>query len=218
MSDALKSIIILTLFSVGGGAIAVFFNSLFSPSITVRTERIRRCAVEHMLPGGTKIIEVAGKKPLPSRYWIGKKDSVVIAYAFLVETRGYAGEITSMVGIDTAGVVIGVKIFSAVGMPALGMTIEDFIPQNSLWRRLSGTKQSGEMWFTDQFKGTTPNRPFVIDTLDRGKAVYAALSAGRREVNRISAVSGATASTQAVIGAVQKNAASFLLAVKEGVR
>jgi Na+-translocating ferredoxin:NAD+ oxidoreductase RnfG subunit len=215
VNDALRSIIILTLFSIGGGGIAVFFNSMFSPSIEAQTVHIRSFALERMFPGKVNISEVAGKKPLPPRYWIVKNDSAVVAYAFPIETRGYAGAITSLVGIDTTGVIEGVKILTAGGMPAIGMTVEDFIPKNSLWRRLEGTMETSESWFTAQFRGTAVNRPFVIDTLDRRKAASTAVSADRRDGNRISAVSGATASTRALVVAIRKNAASFLLAVKE---
>jgi Na+-translocating ferredoxin:NAD+ oxidoreductase RnfG subunit len=218
VNDALKSIIILTLISIGGGGVAVFFNSLFSHSIEARAEGMQRSAVERMFPVGAVISTVNGNKMPPARYWIGKKDSIVVAYAFTVETRGYAGTINSMVGIDTAGTVLGVKILSAASLPAFGMTVDDFIPANSLWGRLSRRADLPATWFTEQFKGTSLSRPYIIDTLSRWKTAFDVLRKERREGNMVSAVSGATASTQTVIYAIQKTAASFLPAVKGSAR
>jgi Na+-translocating ferredoxin:NAD+ oxidoreductase RnfG subunit len=214
VNETLKLIIFMTLFSVGGGGIVVFFHSFFSPPIEARTAGQRRTAVERLFIAGANIIDVCGKKPLPPLYWIGKKDSVVIGYAFPVETRGYSGAIRSLVGIDTAGTVLGIKILAQTGMPAQGMTIEDFMPRNTIWGRMSGKKDRGTTWFIEQFKGASVNRPFIIDTLAREKAFSDAVKKERREGNSISAVAGATASTRVMIDAIQKKGASFLLAVK----
>jgi Na+-translocating ferredoxin:NAD+ oxidoreductase RnfG subunit len=214
VNETLKVIIILTLFSIGGGGIAVFFHSFLSPSIEARRADERRSAMERMFTAGVKIIEVYGKKPLPSCYWIGKKDSIVIGYAFPVETSGYSGTILSLVGIDTSGTIMGIKILSETGMPAQGMTIEDCIPRTTLWGRLFGKKDIAATWFIEQFKGTSVKKPFIIDTLSRRKAFFNAMKKERQEGNMISAVTGATVSTRAMIHAIQKNAASFLSAIK----
>lgn len=171
-------------------------------------------AAQQILSPGAKIIDVSGEKPLPPCYWIGKKDSVVIGYAFPVETKGYSGTIHSLVGIDTGGTVLGIKILSETNMPAQGTTIEDHMPRNTIWGRLSGKKDSGTPWFIEQFKGKSLNKQLIIDTLAREKEFFDAVKMERMNENTLSAVAGATASTRAMIEAIYKNASSFLLAIK----
>jgi Na+-translocating ferredoxin:NAD+ oxidoreductase RnfG subunit len=218
MHDSLRPIIILSLVSIAGATVAFFFQSLFSRSIEATTEQAQRSAVQHVLPPGVQIVDAFGKNPLPPRYWIGKKDSATVAYAFPAETRGFSGAVNSLVGIDTAGIILGVRLLASSGMPAQGMAVEDFIPKNSLLGRMSGKKDAAETWFAEQFAGTSVKKPFVIDTLEHGKTIAAAEKGKRREANMVSAVSGATASTQAMARTIQKTAVTFLLSVKVAAR
>jgi Na+-translocating ferredoxin:NAD+ oxidoreductase RnfG subunit len=214
VNETLKSIIVLTLFSVCGGGIAIFFHSTLGAPIESRTAVERRSTAERMFPAGVSVYNASGKKPLPSCYWVGKKDSAVMGYVFPVETRGYSGTISSLVALDTEGTVLEMKILAQSGAPVQGMTIEDFLPTVTFWNRMFGKKDTTAAWFTEQFKGTNVNKPYSIDTLTRRNAFLHALKKERRDANRISVVDGAAFSTRALALALHKNAAAFLPAVK----
>jgi len=166
-----------------------------------------------MFTAGVRIQEVAGKKPLPTIYWIGKKDSVTIGYAFIVESRGGSGIISSIVGIDTAGTLMGIKILAEHRIPGQGVALEDRFPQRSFWGRLFGKKYMSQPWFIEQFKGTNVKKSFIIDSAAQGDGFSDSAQKTRREANMISAITGATISTRTIVQAIQKNALSFLLNV-----
>lgn len=77
-------------------------------------------------------------------YYIGYSSadtSNVVGYAFLALAPGYSSVIESMVGVDSAGHVLGIKVLKQVETPGLGTKIEEI--------------KHGETtpWFTRQYFG-----------------------------------------------------------------
>jgi Na+-translocating ferredoxin:NAD+ oxidoreductase RnfG subunit len=214
VSETLKSIIALTIISFGGGGLVIFFHSFLSPSIETRETSERRIAAQRMFAAGVKVNGVSGKKSLPDTYWIGKKDSITIGYVFPTEARSFSGAIKSLVAIDTAGTILGITILAERRMPGQGVAIKDRFPGNTIGGRMLGKKETIRPWFIEQFEGTSARRPFIVDTVTQGGTLSDAEKQSRREGNIISAVTGATMSTRAIVKAIEKNAASFLSALK----
>ena len=214
MSETLKAIIALTIISLGGGGVVIFFHSFLSPSIETRETGERRIAAERMFASGVSVSGVNGKKPLPAIYWIGKKDSITIGYVFPVEARSFSGAINSLVAIDTAGTIFGIKILSERRMPGQGVAIKDRFPGNTIWGRIFKKKETVTPWFIEQFEGMSARRPFIVDTVTHVGSLSDAAKKERRVGNILSAVTGATVSTRAIVQAIEKNTILFLSAIK----
>jgi Na+-translocating ferredoxin:NAD+ oxidoreductase RnfG subunit len=209
VSDIIRSIAMWTLLCLGAGAVALFSHSYFRPLSTARATMEVDSAVRRLFAPGVGIREVPGKKPFPATYWIGKRDSVTVGYAFPGESRGPSGAIDFVAGIDTAGTIIGVTLAAERRIPGQGLSLEDRFTHGALWRRLVGRADTVRPWFIEQFAGTAAAKPFVIDTAARESGYSAQVHIRRREENRISAFTGATVSTQAIARDIQKSAASF---------
>ena len=108
--------------------------------------------------------------------YIGRKESKVSAVAFEVSGQGYAGEIASIMGIDSHGNVLGVRVLRHAETPGLGDKIEvardEWIrsfdgrklgnPESSGWR----VKKDGGIF--DQFTGATITPRAVVTSVYEG--------------------------------------------------
>ncbi len=74
-------------------------------------------------------------------YYLAKKGRKELGYIIKVETKGYSGLISMMVGFDTKGEIKGIKILSQEETPGLGSKINEV---------RSGEKKP---WFLKQFEG-----------------------------------------------------------------
>ena len=108
--------------------------------------------------------------------YIGRKEGRVSAVAFEVSGQGYAGEIASIMGIDSNGNVLGVRVLRHAETPGLGDKIEiardDWItsfdgrnlnaPDDSGWK----VKKDGGIF--DQFTGATITPRAVVTSVYTG--------------------------------------------------
>ena len=154
MSDVVKSIVAWTLICVGAGTTAVFSHSFFLQRTTAHETIGLRTTVQRMFVPGVSIREAPCKNQLPSSYWIVKKDSVTVGYAFMRESRVRGGAINFMTVIDTAGTIMGIKVVRERSIPGQGLLLEDRFMPGSLWRRMCGKTDSGRLWSIDLFTGT----------------------------------------------------------------
>jgi Na+-translocating ferredoxin:NAD+ oxidoreductase RnfG subunit len=217
MSDTLKSIIALTLTCFCAGCIVIFFHTSFNATIEKNVEKSNAALVQRIFPAQTDIVAVIGQSPLSPGYWVGKKDSLVIGYAFPVAVRDYSGEIEIIVGIDTSGTIVGMAIVSESRSPGIGISFLDRLSVKTLWDGFFKKKNNSSSWFTDQFVGTRVTQPFAIDASHRHVSLTDEQKGKNREENVVSAVAGATLSTRAIVRSIEKNAAAFF-AVAKGVR
>ncbi len=110
------------------------------------------------------------------RIYIGRKDDMVSAVAFETSGQGYAGEVASIMGVDSAGKVLGVRVLRHAETPGLGDKIEvernPWIrsfdghslaePQSSGWK----VKKDGGIF--DQFTGATITPRAVVSSVYEG--------------------------------------------------
>jgi len=121
----------------------------------------------------------------------------LLGYAFKAVERGYSSDIVTMAGVTPEGTIVRIKVLSQNETPGLGTRIAEVIQKETLWdvvlRKVRVLSQP-RPWFQERFDGrhaTTLN-----ETVD--------------------AITGATVSSAAVIGSVQKRSAEVLRQVKDG--
>lgn len=125
------------------------------------------------------ILTGPGGKPLT--VYRGTRQSAVSALAWEISGRGYAGEIRLLLGLDTRGRILGVRVLSHAETPGLGDRIEaqkdDWIlkfdglslgnPPLSQWK----VKKDGGRF--DAFSGATITPRAVVQTITAGLEFFA---------------------------------------------
>jgi len=99
----------------------------------------------------------------------------IVGYAFVAKGVGYSSIIETMVGVDTTGTVMGIKIMQQVETPGLGTKIEEVRYGES------------SSWFQDQF----------LNRISDGLVVD-------KDGGDIISVTGATISCRAVANSIKK--------------
>lgn len=214
----IKLPVALAVVCIVSGIVIAFTNSSTAKQIETQKLREQLTALEQIFPPGTIISDTSGTPPFPQQYWIGRKDTTVMGFAFSVESMGYSGIIRYFVGIDPHGRIMGMKILSQSETPGLGARIEEPVSGKSLWNFYKPMRLDCRPWFTAQFKGTSICKPFSISSTaewrkltDAEKDVYA-------ENNVISAVTGATVTTKAVVAGLEKTPSACYAALRGGQR
>ena len=92
-------------------------NSVTAPVIARKTQEKTQLAIQAVLPGGydREVTDYADSTGLVSRVYQGQQ-----GYAFEVTPAGFDNTITMMVGVDTAGKVLGISIISHTETAGLG--------------------------------------------------------------------------------------------------
>ena len=158
-----------------------------------------------------------GDGQVPS--WRAERGGKLMAVAFQTEQAGYQSRLKIMVGLDPQGSILGLKIVSQAETPGLGARTAEIASKDYIWQ-IFQRKEPTETelirpWFEEQFKGVSATKRIGIDkvsgewaTLDRAK---------RQELrgrNYVTAITGATVSTTAVIKAINQVAAQVLETVR----
>ncbi|NOZ57571.1 MAG: RnfABCDGE type electron transport complex subunit G [Calditrichaeota bacterium] len=148
-----------------------------------RIEEQHRLALERALLAALPTADPRAIVPVKDEngnilYYKGYADpdtTKLVGYAFLAIGKGYSSDIQTMVGVDTTGKIIGIKILSELETPGLGAKIEEI---------RHGEKRP---WFQAQFIGKT-KKDLLVDK-DGGPIV---------------SVTGATISSRAVTNSIRK--------------
>ena len=122
-------------------------------------------------------------------YWTGYSDvgkTTKGGYAFIVKGAGFASTIETLVGVDTTGKIVGIKILSQEETEGYG---------NKITEVREGEK---DPWFMHQFIGKSPADKIAL-TADGGV---------------IDAISGATITSKAVIESIDSGLKKLMEAVK----
>ncbi len=211
MLEILKLSFVLTIIAVCAGLAVALTNQATSDRIAEQKQRRRDLALAAVMPPGAAVEEIDGNEPVPVRYWIGRRDGEIVAYAFQDKGKGYAGDIRFMAGIAPDGTILGMTILSHAETPGLGDRVEESVSKKYLWNGLFGEKEQVWPWFTKQFEGLN-----VLDQIDIVKtAEWHKLSVEKREElerkNQVTAITGATISTRAVTSAMTRSIPEYLV-------
>lgn len=176
MKDIVKLGLILLLVTAVAGAALSVVNNITKPRIEEQKRLITERALISALPTADKNAIEPVYETDTLRYYIGYKDTLrkeIVGYAFVAKKQGYSSKIETMVGVDTMGTIIGIKIVQQVETPGLGTKIEEI--------RYGETTP----WFQDQFIGK--------------KGIGLAVDKDKGE---ITSVTGATISSRAVTNSI----------------
>jgi electron transport complex protein RnfG len=187
MKDIIKlGVILLVVCAVAGAALSLV-DKVTKPRIEEQKRLILEQALTMALPGASKGIIEPVLKADTVKYYIGYKDSTkkdIAGYAFIAKEMGYSSEIETMVGVDTTGKILGIKIMQQLETPGLGSKVEEV--------------KYGEKtpWFQQQF----------VDKKAEGLAVD-------KDGGKILSITGATISSRAVTNSIKKGLQTLALQV-----
>ena len=183
---------------------------LTKAKIQQREDEKRQMALSVVLPGlnGTPIEITPVGAPMPDKVYKGNgKGSGVIGYAAMGEAQGYSSKLKVMVGVDpSANKVLAIYILSQNETPGLGTKAVEIATNKTIWKALFGKKETATSeealvpWFQEQFKGKPLNQLIVVRDKDP---------------KRISAITGATITTKAVVKAVEDAIGKIKNSVKD---
>ena len=178
MKDILKLGGILLLVTAIAGAALAMVNSITKPRIEEQKRLVTQRALIAALPTANPDAIVPVTENEAISYYIGYKTPEkqnIVGYAFVAKKSGYSSVIETMVGVDTTGTIMGIKIMQQVETPGLGTKIEEV--------------RYGEStsWFQHQFLNKTAD----------GLAVD-------KDGGEIVSVTGATISSRAVTNSIKK--------------
>ncbi len=120
--------------------------------------------------------------PLVAEVYEAKQDGSLIGYVFKSATKGYAGTVEIMVGIDMNGVVQGVKVGNNNETPGLGKKAEEAVFQQQFSGKLSsaqvavvknGTPKENEVV---AIAGATITSKAVADGVNQAMAAFKQLA------------------------------------------
>ena len=177
MKEILKlGFILFLVTAIAGGALSVV-NSITKPRIEEQKRLVTERALITALPHADKNAIEPIKEDENIKYYIGYKSEEkkeIVGYAFVAKGPGYSSVIETMVGVDTTGNVMGIKVMHQVETPGLGTKIEEVYYGES------------SPWFQRQFVNKT-NSELVID----------------KDGGTIKTITGATISSQTVTKSIK---------------
>lgn len=176
MKDMLRLGAILFLVTGIASALLAFVNLKTKPYILAQQQLEKEQALSAALPAAdpAAIVEHEGG------YFVGYKTAAkqeIAGYIFSAAGKGYAKNIITMFGVDTAGVIQGIKIIFQEETPGLGTKIQEV--------RYGETQP----WFQQQFINKKGAQLFLKKENASGM---------------IDGITGATISSQAVTSSVRK--------------
>jgi len=142
MKDIPKfTLILFIVTSMAAGALS-WVNQITLPRRIEQQQKALNEGLVIILPGSENGAVVMVEDSLMNYYAsFHKPDTTqLIGYGFIAETKGYQSSIRTLVGMDTAGSILGIKILSQMETPGLGARCEEI--------------RSGEStpWWQAQFK------------------------------------------------------------------
>ena len=210
------TLVLVLIASVAGLAIGFTYSKTEAQIEKIEEEATRK-ALRDVLPEGLSVRErETTEEGLPEKYWVATGDGEAAAYAFEVESRGYSSDIKFMVGVDTTGTVLGLTIMNQGETPGLGTRVAEVVSNNYVWTAFSAKGSKAEPWFPKQFEGLNVLEKMPIDK-SRGEwhALDQQAKKQLRQANSITAITGATISTQAVQRGLREKVARYVRILRE---
>ncbi len=201
--------------SMAAGLAIGFTNSKTMDKIAAQQEMAQNSALEAVFPQKVTLKKQKGEGELPEKYWIASNDKGMVGYAFEVSSRGYSGDIRYMVGVNKSGEVQGISILEQSETPGLGSRVQEVASSKYIWNPL-GESEENKPWFTEQFEGLSCLEPISIDkSAGEWHKLDKTAREGLKEKNAVSAITGSTISTKAVVSGIEKKVAVYINHLRE---
>ncbi|MFO7890277.1 MAG: RnfABCDGE type electron transport complex subunit G [bacterium] len=184
MKIMIKYGLILTIVGIIASASLAWINNITTPKIIAQQQKEFNQGLYQVLPGSEngKVIPVLRDNITIAHKGFSNPDTTgLIGYAFQANGSGYSSTIKTLVGIDTSGTILAIKILSHTETPGLGSKCEE--------------TRSGESspWFQEQFKGEKASN-IAVD----------------KDNGNIDSITGATITSRAITDAIADSARSLM--------
>ena len=183
MKDIPRFAATLTLIAcIAAGSLA-WINQITKPRILIQQEKELNDGLRYVLSGTKDGIIVPIEKDGKILFWEGYKDKdrdLFVGYAIQVPATGYQSTIQTLVGLDSLGTILRIRIISQMETPGLGTQVESI------------RKGETSPWWQAQFK--TKEATNVKVDKDRGEII---------------SVTGATITSRAITNAIADSSKSF---------
>ena len=181
--------LILGTFCLGFGIVLAISNSITVDDIAARALEDRLNSLSQVIPANihdnnlvADAIPMKNERNKEITVYRATKNGQVTALAYEIFGTGYAGEMKLMLGVDTQGKVLGVRVLAHKETPGLGDKMEekkgDWILRfaglwlgNPLPEKWKVKKDGGQF---DQFAGATITPRGVVDAIRKGLDLFAA--------------------------------------------
>jgi electron transport complex protein RnfG len=220
MKEIIKYCLVLGVITAVAGFFLGVVYSYTKERIELQEREIILKAVKDVL-AGMDVEEVVqeGVTQKKTKYWVGKVNGEIKGYAFMVSKFGYSDDIRTIVGLNKEGEIMGIEITYQLETPGLGSRIVEVPSSDYIWeifRKRKGEKEEIKPWFQEQFIGLTISKPIIVH---KG-AEWVSMSKKEREalkqLNDISAISGATITSKAVADSINDARRRILNVLNEG--
>jgi electron transport complex protein RnfG len=133
MKETIKLGLVLLLVTAIAGGVLAGVNSITGPVIAEREKMESLSAILELFPDANdsveydeaQVAEVAASNPGITEITQVLSDGEVLGYAITVVSGGYAGDIRTLVGVDSEGVLSGIKVLVMSETAGLGSKIVD---------------------------------------------------------------------------------------------
>lgn len=190
--------IILGTFCLGFGIVLAISDSITVDDIAARALEDRLNSLSQVIPASihdnnlvTDAITMKNERNKEITVYRAIKNGQVTGLAYEIFGSGYAGEMKLMLGVDTQGKVLGVRVLAHKETPGLGDKMEekkgDWILRftglslgNPLPDKWKVKKDGGQF---DQFAGATITPRGVVDAIRKGLELFAANRAQMMDID-----------------------------------
>jgi len=184
MKVMIKYGIILAIVGIIASASLAWINKITKPQIIAQQQKKFNQGLYKVLPGSENgvIVPVQKNSNIIAHKGFADPDTTdLIGYAFQADGNGYSSIIKTLVGIDTSGNILAIKILSQTETPGLGTKCEEI--------------RTGETtpWFQEQFRGKQAT-DIAVDKDD----------------GNIDSITGATITSRAITNAIADSAQSLI--------
>lgn len=213
MIDTLKLTATVTIVACSAALLVAFTHSKTGEKIALQQNVAQERALEAIVPANTAMLEYRMKPALEEdsvSFWMAVRGSDT-SYVFNIQCRGYAGVISYLVHVDTAGTIAGVIVLDQHETPGRGGRIEEKRSDDFIWNHPQKQKTPTVPWFTEQFKGVSVRSKITINRqCGEWPACTPEVRATLRKNNSITAIAGATVSTRAMVNGLNVKVRMYL--------
>ncbi len=200
-------------------------NKITRGKIEERARQQKEDALKAVLPPylGYTIVEKNRKATVEGIeffYSIAQKnegEKILKAYVFECENPGYSGIVRSIVAVDEKLTLLGMSVIQQAETPGLGARSKEMASNKTFFevffglsRKAASDKEAvSQSWFEAQFTGLDAGKKIGIIKKGEWSAENAALRQELIDHNAVSAITGATITTKAVILSIEKGIAAL---------